>query len=231
MQNGPSPGRGEVLVRTLATGDLGSALEMGLLPVVSTTSSSTVGRRWGELGTYPVYLRAIISVADRDRAFVPGRDGLSVGDRVLSHLAAHAEYDVIAADGTVLVPDGIDDDTATLAQALGSTALHGVTRSRQYSPATSWRSWARASRRPDGRSSMSPDRWRHDDDQRVVARTAFRYWTWRRALAQRTLGQSVKLEDAVESRSMRYSDGGPDVVIEIAGAPAAVPLALSLARD
>ena len=37
-------------------------------------------------------------------------------------------------------------------------------------------------------------------------------------------------EDAVEA-VQRYSDGGPNVVVEIAGAPAAVPLALSLARD
>lgn len=212
----PVPGRGEVLVRTLATG-ISAGTEMGLY---RGTNVELVGRRWGELGTYPVY-PGYISVAVVTE-LGPDVDGLSVGDRVLSH-AAHAEYDVIAADGTVLVPDGIDDDTATCA-GLGSTALHGVTRA-DIQPGDVV---AVVGTGMAGQMAIQHARIAGATTTIAVDTDPFRLDVAASLGATHTV--NPKTEDAVEAVK-RYSDGGPDVVIEIAGAPAAVPLALSLARD
>ena len=130
---------------------------------------------------------------------------------------------MVEARDAVRLPDDLDDETATLA-VMGTTALHGVRRAAvEYGDAVAVvgmgvvGQFAIQHARLAGAAktiAVDPDPWRTE----VAARLG----------ATHTVNPDV--EDPVEA-VLRYTEIGADAVIEAAGVPSAVPLALSLARD
>ncbi len=112
----PSPGKGEVLIKTKAT-----LISIGT-ELTKFSGDFPRGSHWDEVFRYPYspgYSNCgeIIEVGE-------GVEGLEVGDRVAS-LGPHAEY-VLMREGEVYpVPDGVSDEEATFA-TLAATVMNGV---------------------------------------------------------------------------------------------------------
>ena len=212
----PAPAAGEVLVRTLVTG-ISAGTEMGLY---RGTNPELVQRRWGHQGTYPVNpgYESVGVVSELG----PGVSGLSVGDRILSY-GEHAQYSVVAAPQAVRLPDDLDDETATLA-VMGTTALHGVRRAAvEYGDTVA----------VVGMGVVGQFAIQHARLAGAAKTIAVDLDPWRTEVAGRlgaTHTVNPDVEDPVEA-VLGYTEIGADAVIEAAGVPSAVPLALSLARD
>ncbi len=211
----PLPDRGQVLVRTRATG-IAAGTEMALY---RGTNHDLVLRRWGPQWTYPMYLGyeavgEIIELGD-------GVSEPNVGDRVLLY-GHHAEYSVVAATQILKLPDTLADEDAILA-VLGTTALHGVRRAGvEYGDSIAvvgmgvlGQMAIQHARLVGSRITIAvdPDPWRLEIAENLGA----------------TYTVNPDTEDsaaAVED----YTGIGADAVVEAAGTPSSVPLALSLAR-
>ena len=108
----PAPGPGRVLVRVAAAG----------VNFIDTYFRS---------GVYPRQLPSVLGGegAGTVEAVGEGVDGLAPGDRVAwadGNLGAYAEYDVVAADRLVRVPQGVELETAAAAMLQGMTAHYLV---------------------------------------------------------------------------------------------------------
>jgi NADPH2:quinone reductase len=110
----PVAGPGQVLVKVAAAG-------VNFIDIYMRT------------GLYPRPLPAVPGGegAGTVEAIGPGVEGLAVGDRVAwadGNVGSYAEYDVVAADRVVHVPDGVDLETAAASMLQGMTA-HYLTNS------------------------------------------------------------------------------------------------------
>ena len=212
----PAPKAGEMLLKTLVTG-IAAGTEMNLY---RGTNPDLVRRRWGANWTYPMYpgQEHVGVVVDHG----PGASGPPAGTRVLGY-AKHAEYSVVQANSVVQLPDGLDDETATLGM-FGTTGLHGVRRARvEYGDSVAVvgmgviGQFAAQHARLSGAAitiAVDPDPWRLD-----VAR---------RLGATHTINPDEEDAAAVVTE---LTGIGADAVVETAGVPSAVPLALKLARS
>jgi len=115
----PSPGPGQMLVRTIKTA-VSTGTELTIL-----TGDYPEGSKWGEYGTFPFdagysNVGEVVEVGE-------GVTRFSAGDRVASS-ARHCSYALVG-DGpqTHAVPEGVSDEAAAL-YMLVQIAIHGVRR-------------------------------------------------------------------------------------------------------
>lgn len=211
----PVPDRGQVLVRTRASG-IAAGTEMALY---RGTNHDLVLRRWGPQWEYPMYTgyEAVGEVVEL------GADVSepNVGDRVLLY-GHHAEYSAVDANRVLRLPDTLADEDALLA-VLGTTALRGVRRARvEYGDSVA----------VVGMGVLGQLAIQHARLAGASMTIAVDTDPWRLKIAE-TLGATYTVNPDTEDAAAvveGYTGIGADAVIEAAGAPPAVPLALSLAR-
>ncbi|MFP4248793.1 MAG: zinc-dependent alcohol dehydrogenase [Armatimonadota bacterium] len=114
----PTPGPGEVLIRTSKTA-ISTGTELTML-----MSDFPEGSKWDQITSYPCApgysnVGRIVECGD-------GVDGFAVGDRVATR-GKHQAWVVVEESALFPIPDGIADDAATLWQ-LGRIAFNGMRR-------------------------------------------------------------------------------------------------------
>ncbi len=114
----PTPGPGEMLVRTKKTA-ISTGTELTML-----MSDFPEGSKWDQITSYPCgagysHVGEVVDVGD-------GVEGFAVGDRVASG-GNHATWVVLSPATTHHIPDGVDDEVATL-WMLGRIAFNGMRR-------------------------------------------------------------------------------------------------------
>ena len=211
----PVPGRGQVLVRARVTG-IAAGTEMALY---RGTNHDLVLRRWGPEWDYPMYpgYEAVGEVVELG----PGVTAPEIGDRVLLY-GRHAEYSVAEASRVLTLPDTLADEQALLA-VLGTTALRGVRRAAvEYGDSVA----------VVGMGVLGQLAIQHARLSGASVTIAVDTDPWRLEIAE-GLGATHTVNPAVEDAAAvveGYTGLGADAVVEAAGAPSAVPLALALAR-
>ena len=179
-----------------------------------------VRRRWGGEWVYPMYpgyeAVGVVTECGRDVS------ELAPGDRVVGY-GGHAEYSTAPTQGLVKVPDEVGNQEATLA-ILGTTALHGVRRATvEYGDTVAI----------VGMGTMGQIAIQHARLAGAASTVAVDIDQWRLDVAVK-LGADHTINPAVEDPAeaiQGFTDTGADAVVETAGIPSAVPVALSLARD
>ncbi len=211
----PVPDRGQILVRTRASG-ISAGTEMALY---RGTNHDLVLRRWGPQWTYPMCTgyEAVGEVVELG----PGVSEPNVGDRVLLY-GHHAEYSVATSTQVLKLPDTLADKDALLA-VLGTTALRGVRRARvEYGDSVA----------VVGMGVLGQLAIQHAGLVGSRTTIAVDPDPWRLEVAK-NLGATYTVNPDIEDAAAAvegYTGMGADAVVEAAGAPSAVPLALSLAR-
>jgi 2-desacetyl-2-hydroxyethyl bacteriochlorophyllide A dehydrogenase len=211
----PVPDRGQVLVRTTATG-IAAGTEMALY---RGTNHDLVLRRWGPQWEYPMYTgyEAVGELVELG----PDVSEPNVGDRVLLY-GHHAEYSVSDANRVLRLPDTLADENALLA-VLGTTALRGVRRAGvEYGDSVA----------VVGMGVLGQLAIQHAMLAGASMTIAVDTDPWRLKIAE-GLGATHTVNPDTEDAAKvveAYTGIGADAVIEAAGAPPAVPLSLSLAR-
>ncbi len=211
----PVPDRGQVLVRTRTTG-IAAGTEMALY---RGTNHDLVLRRWGPQWEYPMHTgyEAVGEVVELG----PDVSEPNVGDRVLLY-GHHAEYSVADANRVLRLPDTLADEDALLA-ILGTTALRGVRRAGvEYGDSVA----------VVGMGVLGQLAIQHARLAGASITIAVDTDPWRLKIAEGLGATHTVNPDAEDAAAMveNYTGIGADSVIEAAGAPPAVPLALSLAR-
>jgi len=211
----PVPGRGQILVRTRATG-ISAGTEMALY---RGTNHDLVLRRWGPQWGYPMSTgyEAVGEVVERGPEVVAPE----VGDRVLLY-GGHAEYSVAEASQVLKLPDALSDEDALLA-VLGTTALRGVRRvGVEYGDSVA----------VVGMGVMGQMAIQHARLSGASTTIAVDPDPWRLKIAEGLGATHTVNPDAEDAAAavVGYTGIGADAVVETAGAPSAVPVALSLAR-
>ena len=211
----PEPEPGQILVRTTVSG-ISAGTEMNLY---RGTNPDLVRRRWGERFVYP-YVPGYQAVG-RVVHCSPDVTGFEEGDRVFTN-GGHSQFVVADADIAVKLPDGLSDEIASIL-SVARVALHGSRRGRiEFGDTVA----------VVGMGLMGQLAIQHARLSGATTTIAVDTDEWRLNLAKE-LGADHTInpehEDATEKIG-RLTEGGADVVLETAGAPSAVPVAISLAR-
>ncbi len=211
----PEPEPGQILVRTTISG-ISAGTEMNLY---CGSNPDLVRRRWGERFVYPFVpgYQAVGQVVHRS----PDVTQFEVGDRVFTH-GSHAEYTLAQADNSVKLPDSLSDETASLL-SVARVALHGARRGRiEYGDSVA----------VVGMGLMGQLAIQHARLAGAGSTIAVDIDPWRLEIAARLGADHVidpHSDDPIKLMS-QITEHGADVVLETAGAPSAVPLAISLGR-